>query len=86
MKSKLRIEWMLWGAFALTVACLPARADLQVAQIAPMSGSVAAADGQAYNLGIRVALDAAHARGGVLGQKVTLKRWTTSTSQAGRWS
>lgn len=69
MKSKLRIEWMLC---VLALASLPARADLLVAQIAPMSGPIAA-EGTAYNLGIRIALDAANARGGVHGKKISLK-------------
>ena len=72
MKSKLRIEWTLCGALALAAASLPAKADLQVAQIAPMSGPIAA-EGTAYNLGIRIALDAANARGGVHGKKIALK-------------
>ena len=70
MKSKLCIEWALCGALALV--SLTARADLLVAQIAPMSGPIAA-EGTAYNLGIRIALDAANARGGVLGKKIALK-------------
>lgn len=37
MKSKLRIEWTLCGALVLAAASLPARADLLVAQVAPMS-------------------------------------------------
>jgi len=57
----------------LSVASAFSRADLSVAQIAPMSGPVAAADGQSTNLGIRIALDAANARGGVNGHKIVLK-------------
>jgi ABC-type branched-subunit amino acid transport system substrate-binding protein len=70
MKSKLCTEWALCGALALV--SLTARADLLVAQIAPMSGPIAA-EGTAYNLGIRIALDAANARGGVHGRKIALK-------------
>jgi len=69
MKSTFRIVWMLC---VLALASLPARANLQVAQIAPMSGPIAA-EGTAYNLGIRIALDAANARGGVHGRKIVLK-------------
>ncbi len=58
---------------AALLMCLPARAELVVAQIAPMSGPIAAADGKSTNLGIRVALDAANARGGVHGQKIALR-------------
>lgn len=72
MDRRVRGHRALWGALLLAAA-LPARAELTVAQIAPMSGPVAAVDGQAYNLGIRIALDAANARGGVHGQKIALK-------------
>ncbi len=51
MNSKLRIEWTLCGALVLAAASLPARADLLVAQIAPMSG-VIAAEGTACDFGI----------------------------------
>ncbi len=58
---------------AALMLAMPVRADLVVTQIAPMSGPVAAADGQSTNLAIRVALDAVNARGGVLGQKIKLR-------------
>lgn len=75
MKGKLRICSSGCGILALALAAVaqPARADLVVAQIAPMSGPVAASDGQSTNLGIRVALDAVNALGGIHGQKVVLK-------------
>lgn len=57
---------------AFAFAAAPAHADLQIAQIAPMSGPIGE-EGKAYNLGIRVALEAANARGGVNGQAITLK-------------
>ncbi|MCO5097782.1 MAG: ABC transporter substrate-binding protein [Rhodocyclaceae bacterium] len=49
------------------------QAAILVAHIAPMSGPVAAVDGQSYNLGIRVAIEALNAHGGVLGNKIKLK-------------
>ncbi|MBZ0144607.1 MAG: ABC transporter substrate-binding protein [Rhodocyclaceae bacterium] len=49
------------------------QAAISVAHIAPMSGPVAAVDGQSYNLGIRVAIEALNAHGGVLGNKIKLK-------------
>jgi ABC-type branched-subunit amino acid transport system substrate-binding protein len=73
MDKKNRVHRALWSVLALSAIALPSQADLMLAHIAPMSGPVAAADGQAYNLGIRVALAAANARGGVLGQKIALK-------------
>lgn len=69
MKGRPSIVSMLC---VLALASLSARADLQVAQIAPMSGPIAA-EGTAYNLGIRIALDAANARGGVHGRNIALK-------------
>ena len=61
--------WLLagWLAFAA-----PALAELTVAQIAPMSGPIAE-EGKAYNLGIRVAIEAQNARGGLHGQKLALR-------------
>jgi ABC-type branched-subunit amino acid transport system substrate-binding protein len=73
MDKKNRVHRALWSVLALSAIALPSQADLMLAHIAPMSGPVAAADGQAYNLGIRVALAAANAGGGVLGQKIALK-------------
>jgi ABC-type branched-subunit amino acid transport system substrate-binding protein len=58
-------------ALAPVVAAAPASASLTVAQIAPMSGPIGE-EGKAYNLGIRVAIDALNARGGLHGQKVVL--------------
>ncbi len=40
MKSRLCIEWMQGGALALAAASPSADADLQVVQIAPMSGPI----------------------------------------------
>lgn len=68
---KLRIRNVLAGMALM--AALPAPAELTVAQVAPMSGPIAAADGKSTNLGIRVALDAVNARGGVHGQKIVLR-------------
>ncbi len=72
MKARSLLNWAFCVILALP-ASLPARADLIVAQIAPMSGPIAAADGLSTNLGIRVALDAANARGGVHGKKLVLR-------------
>lgn len=61
-----------WLLLAILFSAAVAQADLQVAQIAPMSGPIGE-EGKAYNLGISVALAAANARGGVGGQTLTLK-------------
>lgn len=73
MNGKSRIRRVSCSALIMAAASLPAQGDLVVAQIAPMSGPIAAADGLSTNLGIRIALDAANARGGVHGQKVVLR-------------
>lgn len=57
----------------LLAVAQPVGADLVVAHIAPMTGPIAAADGLTHDLGIRVALDAVNASGGVHGQKIVLK-------------
>lgn len=73
MKVNLRARRALACVLALAALSSPVGADVTVAQIAPMSGPVAAADGQATNLGIRVALDAVNARGGVNGHRIALR-------------
>ncbi|MBV6475049.1 MAG: ABC transporter substrate-binding protein [Rhodocyclaceae bacterium] len=73
MKKMNHVQRAWWSVLVLSAIAFPCHAELMLAHIAPMSGPVAAADGQAYNLGIRVALEAANARGGVLGQKIALK-------------
>lgn len=66
------LGWLM-GACALAPVAFaaPAPASLTVAQIAPMSGPIGE-EGKAYNLGIRIAIDALNARGGLHGQKVVL--------------
>ena len=49
-----------------------AKAAILVAQVAPMSGPIGV-EGVEYNSGIKLALTAANANGGVLGQKVVLE-------------
>lgn len=70
-----RIPAWLMGACALAsvavAAAAPPPAGLRVAQIAPMSGPIGE-EGKAYNLGIRIAIDALNARGGLHGQKLFL--------------
>lgn len=69
-----RADWRGWIAGGV-MFFLPwsSQAAITVGHIAPLSGPVAAVDGQSYNLGIRVAIDALNARGGVLGNKIKLK-------------
>lgn len=50
----------------------PALADLTIAHVAPLSGPVAI-EAREYNQGIRLALAAANAGGGINGQKLVLK-------------
>jgi branched-chain amino acid transport system substrate-binding protein len=73
MDEKPRTRWLGYCAAMLLAVVQPARADLVVAHIAPMTGPIAAADGLSHDLGIRIALDAINASGGVHGQKVILK-------------
>ncbi len=59
--------WLAGACLLLSVAlAAPAQANLTLAQIAPMSGPIAE-EGRAYNLGIRVAIEAQNARGGLHG-------------------
>lgn len=60
----------LWGG-VLLLATMCARAELVVAQVAPMSGPIGV-EGREYNSGVRLAIAAANAGGGVLGQKLAL--------------
>ena len=65
--------WPAGACLLLSVAlAAPAQANLTLAQIAPMSGPIAE-EGRAYNLGIRVAIEAQNARGGLHGQKLDLR-------------
>ena len=65
-------RWMsLWAGLALAVASLCAHADLLIGQTAGFSGIVAASV-QETTAGARLYLDHVNARGGVLGQKITL--------------
>ena len=65
--------WLAGACLLLSVAlAAPAQANLTLAQIAPMSGPIAE-EGRAYNLGIRVAIEAQNARGGLHGQKLDLR-------------
>lgn len=66
-----RLGWVL-GMLAFFVPWV-SHAVISVGHIAPLSGPVAAVDGQSYNLGIRVAIEALNARGGVQGNKIKLK-------------
>lgn len=62
--------WLCGGALALAAMC--ARAEIVVAQVAPMSGPIGV-EGREYNSGVRLAIAAANAGGGVLGQKLSLQ-------------
>lgn len=59
-------------ALALAGQAAPAAADLVIAHVAPLTGPVAI-EAKEYNQGIRVALAAANAAGGINGQKLVLK-------------
>jgi len=63
-------KWFYAGLLVLAAA--GAKADILVAQVAPMSGPIGV-EGVEYNSGIKLALAAANASGGVLGQKVVLE-------------
>lgn len=62
----------LWLGMVLLALAAGARADILIAQVAPMSGPISV-EGGAYNAGIRLAFAAANASGGVLGQKIVLR-------------
>ncbi len=55
-----------------TAFTLPAHADLVIAHVAPLTGPVAI-EAKEYNLGIRLAIAAANAGGGINGQKLNLR-------------
>ncbi len=65
------ISWQAWVLAAIMAISTGARAEFVVAQVAPMSGPIGV-EGLAYNSGIRVALAAVNANGGVHGQSVNL--------------
>jgi ABC-type branched-subunit amino acid transport system substrate-binding protein len=56
----------------LALAATAARAQVVIAQVAPMSGPIGV-EGVEYNSGIKLAIAAANASGGVLGQKIALQ-------------
>lgn len=60
------------AALLLGLLARPACADLVIAHVAPLTGPVAI-EAREYNLGIRLALAAANAAGGVHGQKLSLR-------------
>ncbi|MBA3903688.1 MAG: hypothetical protein C0522_08455 [Rhodocyclaceae bacterium] len=62
--------WLCVGMLAL--AATAARAQVVIAQVAPMSGPIGV-EGVEYNSGIKLAIAAANASGGVLGQKIALQ-------------
>lgn len=62
-------HWLCIGMLALAAV---ARAEIMVAQVAPMSGPIGV-EGLEYNSGIKLALAAVNGRGGVLGQKIVLQ-------------
>ncbi len=59
-------------AAVLALAAMGARADVVVAQVTPLSGPIGV-EGKEYNSGIKLALAAINAGGGVLGQKIALQ-------------
>lgn len=63
-------KWLCMGLLALVAAA--AHANILIAQVAPMSGPIGV-EGSEYNAGIRLAIAAANAGGGVLGQKIVLQ-------------
>jgi branched-chain amino acid transport system substrate-binding protein len=60
--------------FAIGVAGVagPAWSDVHIAQVTPMTGPIAV-EGKGANVGIKVAIDAANARGGVAGHKIIFR-------------
>lgn len=62
-------QWLFIGMLALAAV---ARAEIMVAQVAPMSGPIGV-EGLEYNSGIKLALASVNAHGGVLGQKLLLQ-------------
>lgn len=63
-------QWLCAGLLAFVA--LGARADVVVAQVTPLSGPIGV-EGKEYNFGIKVALAAINADGGVLGQKIAFQ-------------
>ncbi len=63
------LKWLCLALPALAAAAV--QANVLVAQVAPMSGPIGV-EGSEYNSGIRLAIAAANAGGGVLGQKIEL--------------
>ena len=66
-------QWLCAGMLVLVaMGAVGAEANLVVAQVAPMSGPIGV-EGSEYNSGIKLALAALNAGGGVLGRKVLLQ-------------
>lgn len=70
MKEKSRAWKVL--AIALLVAAGPARSDIHVAQVAPMTGPISV-EGKGANIGIKVAIYAINAQGGIAGNKLVFR-------------
>ncbi|MDU0339941.1 branched-chain amino acid ABC transporter substrate-binding protein [Bosea rubneri] len=68
-----KLKFLVGTAFAATLlAALPARADIVIGLIAPLTGAVAAYGDQVRN-GAEAAVEAINKKGGILGEKVVLK-------------
>lgn len=63
-------SWMHFGIFLLAAGSVgPAWSDIHLAQVAPMTVPYVS-EGKDANIGIRIAIDAANAKGGIAGQKI----------------
>lgn len=68
-----KLKFLVGTAFAATLlAALPARAEIVIGLIAPLTGAVAAYGDQVRN-GAEAAVEAINKKGGILGEKVVLK-------------
>ncbi len=74
MKSTISQFMGKQGTVFLIAAAMagPTWSDIHVAQIAPMKHPIAV-EGKETNIGIRIAIDAANAQGGIAGQKIILR-------------
>ncbi|MDQ0454449.1 ABC transporter substrate-binding protein [Rhizobium paknamense] len=68
----MKIKLLAGAALAALIAASPARADITIGLVAPMTGPLAAIGAQVKN-GAQTAIEAINAKGGVNGEKLVLK-------------
>ncbi len=72
MSARRAARWLTLGLALIGIAGAPARADIQIATVGPVTGPLAAL-GEQMLTGARQAVADINARGGVLGQKLALE-------------